>query len=236
MISSAVPASRKRKASYSAFSQKGFIVIFAFARSTPDPSALTRALTCGSRTRLTHTSIFISFAFPIQRIRELLRSPWLCINHQITTFHPVPIQCFEGVFKPLRCQSIKQVKIHLSTAANKAISARFEGRVFYRHFTRNQAPERLYGYRRRPRYSHFKSSSYSVGREITACCSDRRPDRNRMIHSHRHFQRPPIYKRIQMRHAWTAARLSSIKMVGEVKIGCLYFANPADWSRWAYNE
>jgi hypothetical protein len=43
--SSALPASLRRMASSTAISSKGFMDIFTFARSTPDPSAFTRTFT-----------------------------------------------------------------------------------------------------------------------------------------------------------------------------------------------
>jgi hypothetical protein len=45
MISVATPASFNRTASSQAISSKGFIDSFWFARSTPEPSDFTRALT-----------------------------------------------------------------------------------------------------------------------------------------------------------------------------------------------
>jgi hypothetical protein len=45
MISVAVPFSLRRTASSMAISSKGFIDIFTFARSIPDPSGFTRILT-----------------------------------------------------------------------------------------------------------------------------------------------------------------------------------------------
>src|SRR6185295_7983447 len=54
-------------ASSTAISSKGFIDIFTLARSTPEPSAFTRAFTLKSITRFTGTSTFISA--PLQSVR-----------------------------------------------------------------------------------------------------------------------------------------------------------------------
>lgn len=55
----AEPFSLSRTASSTAISQKGFMLCFSPAVSTPVPSALTRTLTLASTTSLTATSIFI---------------------------------------------------------------------------------------------------------------------------------------------------------------------------------
>ena len=58
-ISVAIPFSFHRTASSTAISSNGFIDIFTFAVSTPEPSGLTRTLTLKSTTRLTGTRTFM---------------------------------------------------------------------------------------------------------------------------------------------------------------------------------
>jgi hypothetical protein len=58
-ISLALPASFNRIASSTAISSNGFIDIFTFASSTPEPSALTRIFTSLSIARFTGTRIFM---------------------------------------------------------------------------------------------------------------------------------------------------------------------------------
>src|SRR5262245_20409333 len=58
-ISVAWPFSFRRIASSTAISSKGFIAILMLARSTPEPSGLTRTLTLKSITRFTATSSFL---------------------------------------------------------------------------------------------------------------------------------------------------------------------------------
>src|SRR6185436_20504420 len=55
----ATPFSLRRTASSTAISSNGFIDIFTFAVSTPDPSGFTRTLTLKSMTRLIGTRIFM---------------------------------------------------------------------------------------------------------------------------------------------------------------------------------
>ena len=88
------------------------MVILAFARSTPEPSALTRALTCGSSTRFTHTSIFITLAtFCSGRSREITSITVTVLTLRESLYYSVPTS-----YLPF----VQPVWQHLSTKAFKA--------------------------------------------------------------------------------------------------------------------
>ncbi len=92
ITSLALPASFRRNASSTAISSNGFIAIFTFESSTPEPSGFTRTFTLKSTTLFTATSTFIKTQPPVptrklsrRRLRRGPNSPGAAIDPCVDT-------------------------------------------------------------------------------------------------------------------------------------------------------